>query len=117
MALAIFVIAGVSLAQALQVISLTVSESVDQAVLREEARATLLEVTRNPALAEGRREVASTQENVLYRINVESATLKNQKAATLPALFEVVVETFAKGTDEPIDSVSTLVHPPLFRSK
>ncbi len=114
MAMAIFAIAGVSLAQAIQQISLAVSESVDQAVMREEVRAVLLETTRNPALREGEWDIASKFEEVRYRVTVGTASLKNQEAASLPDLYEVVVETFTEGSDEPIDSISTLVYPPIF---
>ena len=114
MAMAIFAIAGVSLAQAIQQISIAVSESIDQAGMREEVRAILLEATRNPALAEGEWDIASNFEKVRYRITVHAATQTNQEAVSLPDMYEVVVEIFSEGDDEPIDAVNTLVYPAMF---
>ncbi|MEQ1840368.1 MAG: hypothetical protein ABL994_08165, partial [Verrucomicrobiales bacterium] len=93
---------------------LAVSESVDQAVMREEVRAVLLETTRNSALRAGEWDIASKFEEVRYHVTVETASLKDQEAATLSDLYEVVVETFSEGSNEPIDSISTLVYPPMF---
>ena len=116
MAMALFTIAAVSLAEALNLISLTVSESIDDAEVRESLRATLLEVTRDTALTAETRETNPDERGLYFRIEVDRVDLKNEDGQTLDNLFEVKVTALRQvraGRDEVLDSATTLANPNL----
>lgn len=113
MAMALFTIAAVSLAEALNLISLTVSESIDDAEVRESLRATVVEVTRDPNLEEGIRETNPDGRGVFYRIQVERAELRNEEGELLENLFDVRVTALRRkpgGGNEVLDSAATLAN-------
>jgi len=117
MAMALFAIAGVALAQAMNLVALGVAEGIEEAELREDLRAHLLEASRDPRLEEGVREIAANERGIAFRITVEKAGLANAEARTLDNLFEVTVtalqgDTARRGTE--LESASTLVHPAIF---
>lgn len=117
MAMALFTIAAVSLAEALNVISITVTESIDDAELREQLRAVLTEVTHDPHLTEDVRETEATKQGMVFRIEVERIDLKNQKGVTLTNLFSVKVtglKVGPGGRKEELDTATTIVNPTLF---
>ncbi|MCB1207303.1 MAG: prepilin-type N-terminal cleavage/methylation domain-containing protein [Verrucomicrobiae bacterium] len=116
MAMALFTMAAVSLAEALNLISLTVSESIDDAEVRESLRATLLEVTRDTALTAETRETNPDEQGLYFRIEVDRVDLKNEDGQTLDNLFEVKVTALRQvraGRDEVLDSATTLANPNL----
>jgi prepilin-type N-terminal cleavage/methylation domain-containing protein len=117
MAMALFAIAAVSLAQAINMISLTVSESIEEAEVREQMRALLLEVSRDPDLREDSRETNPDDFGLFFRIEIVPLNLENQDSEPLANLFDVKVtalrKTIAKGVEE-IDVANTWVYPDIF---
>tara|TARA_R110000850_G_scaffold4834_2_gene21192 strand:+ start:110 stop:463 length:354 start_codon:yes stop_codon:yes gene_type:complete len=117
MAMALFAIAGVSLARAITLISLTVSESIEDAAVREQLRAVLLEVSRSPNLIEDSRTTSPDDAGISYEIEVEPLTLSNFDDLTLKDLFEVRVTAFrsvAGRQRETIESANTWVYSKMF---
>ena len=116
MAMALFTVAAVSLAEALNLISLTVGESIDDAEVREQLRATMLEVSRDSALTAETRETNPDKRGLYFRIEVERVDLKNEEGQTLDNLFEVEVTAMRDlpgRRDEVLDSASTIANPNL----
>lgn len=117
MAMALFAIAAVSLAKAINMISLTVSESIEDAELREQMRAVLLEVSRDPDLREDSRETNPNEMGLFFRIDIDPLELENQEGEPLSNLFTVRVTAFRKtqprGAEE-IDYAETIVYPGMF---
>lgn len=91
MAMAVFAIAAVSLSQALNLISVSVVESIDESELRERMRGLLLETTRNPRLREGNRRTNQMENGVYFEIEVSRFEAENREGAPLNNLFEVTV--------------------------
>jgi prepilin-type N-terminal cleavage/methylation domain-containing protein len=117
MAMALFAIAAVSLAEALNMISVTVTETIDDAELRERLRAVLMEVTRDPNLSEDTRETDATRDGLSFRINIERLELKNEAGESLNNLFSVKVTAIQNspgGKKETLDSAGTIVNPAIF---
>lgn len=116
MAMALFTMAAVSLAEALNLISLTVSEAIDDSEVRESLRATLLEVTHDAALTAETRETNPDERGLYFRIEVDRVDLKNEDGLTLDNLFEVKVTALRQvraGRDEVLDTATTLANPNL----
>jgi prepilin-type N-terminal cleavage/methylation domain-containing protein len=116
MSMALFTVAAVSLAEALNMISLTVSESIDDAEVREQLRATMLEVSRDAALTAETRETNPDKRGLYFRIEVERLDLKNEEGQTLENLFEVKVTAMRdlpSGRNEELDTASTVASPNL----
>jgi len=116
MSMALFTVAAVSLAEALNLISLTVSESIDDAEVREQLRATMLEVSRDAALTAETRETNPDKRGLYFRIEVERLDLKNEDGQTLENLFEVKVTAMRDlpgGRNEELDTASTVANPNL----
>lgn len=116
MAMALFAIAAVSLAEALNLISLTVAESIDDAELREKLRAAVLESVRDPAMKEGTRETNPDERGLYFRIEVARLDLKNEEGRNLENLFEVTVTAIRQGSGgrrETLDSATTYANPNL----
>ena len=116
MAMALFAIAAVSLAGALNLISLTVAESIDEAELREKLRAAMLEAVRDPALKEETRETNPDERGLSFRIEVVRLDLKNQDGRSLDNLFEVTVTAIREssgGRRETLDRATTYANPNL----
>lgn len=116
MSMALFTLAAVSLAEALNLISLTVSESIDDAEVREQLRATMLEVSRDAALTAETRETNPDKRGLYFRIEVERLDLKNEDGQTLDNLFEVKVTAMRDlpgGRNEELDTASTIANPNL----
>lgn len=117
MSMALFAIAAVSLAQAINLISLTVSETIGEAELREQLRAVLLENTRNPNLQEENRETNPDAQGISFRIEIERLILETQQGEPLDSLFEVTVTALQdnglRGVEE-LDFASTIVYPGIF---
>ena len=117
MAMALFAIAGVSLAEALNLISLTVTETIEESELREQLRAVMLEVTRDPNLTAETRETEANTEGLAFRIDIERLELDNEKGESLANLFSVKVTALriqSGGRKETLDSASTIVNPAIF---
>lgn len=116
MSMALFAAAAVSLAQAINLISLSVGESIEEAEIRESLRAELLEATRNPNLQEEVREKNPNDRGVFFRIEVEALNLQNKDAVTLGNLFQVEVTALRQtpAGNEVLDSASTWVYPDIF---
>lgn len=117
MAMALFAIAGVSLAEALNLISLTVTETIEESELREQLRAVMLEVSRDPNLAAETRETEANKEGLAFRIDIERLELDNEKGESLANLFSVKVTALriqSGGRKETLDSASTIVNPGIF---
>jgi prepilin-type N-terminal cleavage/methylation domain-containing protein len=113
MAMALFTIAAVSLAEALNLISLTVSETIDESEMREQLRAAVVEVARDPNLEEGNRETNPDARGLFFRIQVQRAELSNEQGQNLKGLFEVRVTALRRGSggrSEVLDSASTLAN-------
>ena len=116
MSMALFTVAAVSLAEAVNMISLTVSESIDDAEVREQLRATMLEVSRDAALTAETRETNPDKRGLYFRIEVERLDLKNEEGQTLDNLFEVKVTAMRdlpSGRNEELDTASTVASPNL----
>ena len=116
MAMALFTIAAVSLAQALNLISLTVSESIDDAEAREALRAAVVEAVRDPALKEETRQTNPDERGLYFKIEVVRLELKNTEGQSLDNLFEVTVTAMREGSngrDETLDSATTYANPNL----
>ena len=116
MSMALCTIAAVSLAEALNMISLTVSESIDDTEVREQLRATMLEVSRDAALTAETRETNPDKRGLYFRIEVERLDLKNEDGQTLDNLFEVKVTAMRdlpSGRNEELDTASTVASPNL----
>ena len=117
MAMALFAIAGVSLAEALNLISLTVTETIEESELREQLRAVMLEVTRDPNITAETRETEANTEGLAFRIDIERLELDNEKGESLANLFSVKVTALrirSGGRKETLDSASTIVNPAIF---
>ena len=116
MSMALFTIAAVSLAEALNMISLTVSESIDDTEVREQLRATMRVVSRDAALTAETRETNPDKRGLYFRIEVERLDLKNEDGQTLDNLFEVKVTAMRdlpSGRNEELDTASTVASPNL----
>jgi len=117
MAMALFAIAAVSLAEALNVISLTVSDSIEDAEVREMLRAALLEATRDPNLEPEVRETNENEQGIYFKIETALITLENQDGEPLADLYEVRVTAFKRGAlgkSDELDVASTYVYPGIF---
>ena len=88
MAMGVFAIAAVALANAINQISLSVAESAEEVAVREQLRGILLEATRSNDLAEGSRTIDNGQ-GIVFQINVEKLNLRNRQAETLDDIYEV----------------------------
>lgn len=120
LAMALFTMAAVSLAEAISVISLTVSESVDDAVMRERLRSELLLVARSPIREQGTRTTEPDETGLAFRIDIERASLENREGVSLNDLYKVTLTAIQKeqgGGQETLDSISTLVNPAIFSSQ
>lgn len=116
MAMALFAMAAVSLAGALNLISLSVGESIDEAELREQLRAVVLEVCRDPAIREETRETNPDERGVYFRIAVSRIDLRNEEGESLQDLYQVSVAALREGAGgrvETLDSASTYANPNL----
>ncbi|MBL9159771.1 MAG: prepilin-type N-terminal cleavage/methylation domain-containing protein [Verrucomicrobiales bacterium] len=116
MSMALFTVAAVSLAEALNLISLTVSESIDDAEVREQLRATMLEVSKDSSITAETRETNPDKRGLYFRIEIERLDLKNEEGQTLDNLFEVKVTAMrqqSRGRDEELDSAVTVANPNL----
>jgi prepilin-type N-terminal cleavage/methylation domain-containing protein len=117
MAMALFAIAGVSLAEALNLISLTVTETIEESELREQLRAVMLEVSRDPNLTAETRETEANTEGLAFRIDIERLELDNEEGESLANMFSVKVTALriqSGGRKETLDSASTIVNPGIF---
>jgi prepilin-type N-terminal cleavage/methylation domain-containing protein len=117
MAMALFAIAGVSLAEALNLISLTVTEAIEESELREQLRAVMLEVTRDPNFSAETRETEANKEGLAFRIDIERLEMDNEKGESLANIFSVKVTALriqSGGGKETLDSASTIVNPGIF---
>ena len=119
-AMAIFAMAAVSLTKAINLIGLSVVESIENASLREQMRAILIEESRNPNPRSESRETATNEQGLYFKIEIELLIEDNREGIPLDNLYEVTViamkQDAIRGTEE-IDSVSTLVYPGLFQSQ
>jgi hypothetical protein len=117
MAMAIFVISAVSLAQAISLISLTVVESIDGAQLREQMRSELLAASRLPFIKAGSRETTPNQDGIYFRIVTSKLQAENREGISLEDLYEVEVTALRQLSateDEELDSASTATYPGIF---
>ena len=119
MALGLFAIAAVSLANAINLISLSVAESVEDVEVREQLRGVLLETSRNPNLEEGSRTV-STGRGIICEVEVERLDLENREARALDEIYEVRVTArreLGGQSSEFVDSADTLVYREMFGAR
>ena len=117
MAMGLFAIAAVSLAEALSTISLSVTESIDEAEIREKLRATMLEVTRDPSIQPDQRETNPDEAGVYFRILIERMEQQTRNGETLANLFDVQVSALRRspnGREEILDTAQTWVYPQIF---
>lgn len=112
MALGIFAIAAVSLAEALTVISLSVSESVELSLVRERMRSKMVEVTRGPIGIAESRNIEPDSSGDSYRVEIVEMPLENREGESLDGLYEVTLSAIAPDGSV-IDRISTLVNPSL----
>ena len=116
-AMGLFVIAAVSLAEALNVISLTVSESIEEAEVRELLRGQLLLATRDPNIQEETRETNENEQGVFFKIESVLVTPENYDGQPLSDLYEVRVTAYKRdslGRSQEMDVASTYVYPGMF---
>ncbi|MAS92683.1 MAG: hypothetical protein CMO55_05745 [Verrucomicrobiales bacterium] len=117
MAMALFALAAVALADALNMISMAVGETVDEAEMREKLRAVLLETTRDPNIQQDTRETNPDEAGVYFKIRVERLELENREGTPLSNLYDVKVTGFRRGPtgrEEELSSASTWVNPQIF---
>ncbi|MEM9017753.1 MAG: type II secretion system protein [Verrucomicrobiota bacterium] len=117
LAMAVFAIAAVSLAQAINLISLTVAESIDSAEVREQLRAVLLETSRDPNLEANTRETNPNENGIYFRIEVTEPIVENREGISLTEIFEVRITALRRGAGpgvEVLDDASTLVYGGIF---
>ena len=88
MAMGVFAIAAVALANAINQISLSVAESAEEVAVREQLRGILLEATRSNDLVEASRTIDNGQ-GIVFQINIEKLNLKNREGQTLDDIYEV----------------------------
>lgn len=113
MALGIFAIAAVSLAEAITVISLSVTESVDLSLVREKMRSKMVEVTRAPIERAETRTTDPDESGFSFRVEIVEMPLENREGEALEGLYEVTLSAIAP--DGSIaDKISTLVNPSLY---
>ena len=117
LAMALFTMAAVSLAEALNLISLTVAESVEDATIREKLRGALLEAARDPNIREETRETVRDKEGISFRIETTRLNLETREGDTLDGLFEVSVTALRKLPSQPVEELTTattFVNPDMF---
>ncbi len=116
LALGLFSIAAVSLAAAINTISLGVAESVTDAEIREKLRSTLIEASRLPIQEPDSFTTDPDDTGLAFRIDIEQVFLENRDGVRLDNLYEVrVVALQREGRDvTEIDSASTLVNQTLY---
>ena len=117
MAMAVFAIAAVSLAQAISLISLSVVESIDEGELREQLRGELLAASRDPYIEEGSRETAPNENEIYFRIVTSEFRAENREGIYLDGLFEIEVTALRRvpgGDDDELDVASTVTYPGIF---
>lgn len=117
MAMGLFAIAAVALAEALNMISVAVTESIDEAEVRELLRGQLLLATRDPDIEPEVRETNEDEQGYFFRIENVLITPENQDGETLADLYEVTVTAFRRGPlgqTEELDFASTYVYPGIF---
>lgn len=116
MSLALFTIAAVSLAEALNMISLTVAETIDEAEVRERLRSVMVETARDPAIRAETRETNPDTRGLYFAIAIERLELQTDEGQNLENLFEVVVtakRSLRGGRTETLDTASTYANPNL----
>ena len=117
MAMALFAIAAVSLARAINLVGLTVTESIEAAEIREQVRSVLLEYSRRPDLREETRETNPNETGISFRIEIEAVFPETREGVSLEEIYEVRVTALRKdglrGT-VPVDTASTWVNPGMF---
>lgn len=117
MAMAVFAIAAVSLAQAISLISLSVVESIDEGELRERLRGELLAASRDPFIQAGSRETAANEDGVYFRIETSEYRAENREGISLEGLYEVEVTALRRvpgSADEELDVAVTVTYPGIF---
>ncbi|MDF1824036.1 MAG: type II secretion system protein [Verrucomicrobiales bacterium] len=110
MAMAVFAIAAVSLAQAINLISLTVVESIDDGELRERLRGELLAASRDPFIKAETRLTPPNGDGIFFRIETTKMNAENRQGISLEDLYEVRVTALRQLTgeaEEELDSAST----------
>lgn len=113
MALGIFAIAAVGLAEAITVISLSVNESLELSQVRERMRSKMVEVTRSPIERSETLNLNPDESGFAYRVEIVEMPLKNREGQNLDGLYEVTLS--AIGPDGSIvDKISTLVNPSVY---
>lgn len=113
LAMALFTIAAVSLAETLNQISFTVTESIDDTRINESVRSLLTETTRTPIRGEDSWRTEPDDAGIVYEITIEESALENQEGQRLDGLYEVTVEAI-RNTGESVYTHSTLVNPDIF---
>ena len=119
LALGIFSIAAVALAGALNTISLSVVESVDQAKWREQMRSHLIRAARDPALEVGTDESLIGSTGVYYRTTIALLETKNEDGRSLKDLYSVevvAIQRLPTGREEVLARASTYAWPGLFQA-
>jgi hypothetical protein len=119
MAMGVFVIAAVALANAINQISLSVAESAEDVAVREQLRGVLLEASRSSTLAEGSRTIDNGQ-GIVFQIDIEKLNLKNREAQTLDEIYEVTATArreLAGQRAEIVESADTWVFKDMFDNR
>lgn len=117
MAMAVFAIAAVSLAQAVSLISLTVVESIDEGALRERMRGELLAASRDPFIKEDTRVTTPNDDGLFFKITTTKLNAENREGIYLEDLYEIEVIALRKLTgeeEEELGSASTASFPGIF---
>lgn len=113
MAMAVFVIAAVSLAEAISTISVSAVEAVESSDLRVQMRGLLLEAGRDPLIEEGRRETLAGDAGVFFRTEISRWEMENRESLLLDNLYEIKVTALRRlpgQGEEELDSATTAVY-------
>lgn len=118
LAMGVFAIAAVALMGALNLISVSVVETIDESEVREQLRSQLISVSRDRQIREKQLETPINAKGIFFRTVVErNQQHNNAEGVLLENLFEVTVTAIRRepnGREIEIDSASTLCNPRIF---
>lgn len=109
LAMAIFVIAALSLSSALNQISLYTLDSIDEQGLRRELNNVLLEHLEGELIA-GSETIVSEDESIQFKIETTPAEIRNREGESLEGLFTVEIIAIDRSSSKTLEKVETLVN-------
>lgn len=117
LAMALFAIAAVSLAGAVNMIAMAVAESRETSALRERLRSVMLEWSRRPDMSVVSRDTTPGEDGIFFQIQVREMTPETREGLTLNQLYEVSVtacRVVPGQAPEVLQSAFTVVYPAIY---